>query len=619
MTNGSIGVGCLRIGQIDADPTGCSLTYNGTISKLSPRAMNVLIYLAQRPTQAITHEELLTTFWRGSLSTNAVHKCVAELRQVLNELGDNHTQIETVPKRGYRLIADVSHIREPTLGSHAVFVSVGLRTVLLKPIDGRRFSTEVRHALARVFEELTSRLRQFSGASMRFQNVADDRIPADLSNQFDPDYVIEFHVDRMDDRYVVRATLSPTTAGSPSQDEQMEFVAGDRAGELTEFVVRIVEDLAVLLDEEHLQRMSKWGTRNIRAYLLAREGDSFQRGQSKKSLVHAEESFRAALVHDPLFPYAYDSLTGVYESMADFADSSDSRELVRRKLQDLLREASVKPLGSPLIAQIERQYQWMSAFSGFDQERIWSEELTKNPHSYAALNAYAHLLIGANLLDESERYIARSIASCEDPITREVIEHAQADVTAARGDVERTIEIAKNMVKRFPDHTFSLYALVRDLAKLGRFAEAHSYLARLASSAPAWGKAAELVLLTRRGDIRLESQALKSAFDDPQVSNATRGVVCFVLGDIEGGASWWRKIEPAFLRLQWMSLPTQEWDWASGVVADPRYNALLDELDLGKRWRVYMREQATKLAPTTQIEVTTPLPLQMRRAGSAVD
>ena len=111
MTNGATGVANRRIGRIDVDPLGCSLSCNGTIAKLSPRAMNVLTYFIDHRQRTVTHEELLDAFWRGAISsTNAVHKCVSELRHALADLGDDQVRIETVPKRGYRLVAPIEQL-----------------------------------------------------------------------------------------------------------------------------------------------------------------------------------------------------------------------------------------------------------------------------------------------------------------------------------------------------------------------------------------------------------------------------------------------------------------------------------------------------------------------------
>lgn len=100
-----------RVGEWVVDPKGRTVARQGTSTRLSPRAIEVLVYLAQRPGATITHEELLAEFWRGAISNpNAVHKIVNELRRALESAPEPTRYIETVPKRGYRLVAVVQPI-----------------------------------------------------------------------------------------------------------------------------------------------------------------------------------------------------------------------------------------------------------------------------------------------------------------------------------------------------------------------------------------------------------------------------------------------------------------------------------------------------------------------------
>jgi DNA-binding winged helix-turn-helix (wHTH) protein len=81
--------------------------------RISPLAMDVLIYLVAQSGGCATHAGLLRALWRGSLtSTNAVHKCIAELRRAFGDDPRAPSYIETIPKRGYRLIAPVRRLEE---------------------------------------------------------------------------------------------------------------------------------------------------------------------------------------------------------------------------------------------------------------------------------------------------------------------------------------------------------------------------------------------------------------------------------------------------------------------------------------------------------------------------
>lgn len=78
--------------------------------RLENRVMAVLAYLAQRPGQPVMREEIEQAVWgQAVVGYDALTRCIARLRK---ELGDDPKQpvyIETIPKKGYRLIAPVSN------------------------------------------------------------------------------------------------------------------------------------------------------------------------------------------------------------------------------------------------------------------------------------------------------------------------------------------------------------------------------------------------------------------------------------------------------------------------------------------------------------------------------
>src|SRR4030095_15928569 len=55
-----------RIGVWDVDPRGCTLSCAGAVTKLAPRAMDVLVYLASRPGETVSHAEVLWAVLRGA-------------------------------------------------------------------------------------------------------------------------------------------------------------------------------------------------------------------------------------------------------------------------------------------------------------------------------------------------------------------------------------------------------------------------------------------------------------------------------------------------------------------------------------------------------------------------
>ena len=98
-----------RIGDWLADPTLDELHRADERVKVEPRAMRVLVHLAQRPGQVVSADELLEAVWPGLVvGQNSVYQTIAQLRRIFADDADAPQYIATVPRRGYRLIATVA-------------------------------------------------------------------------------------------------------------------------------------------------------------------------------------------------------------------------------------------------------------------------------------------------------------------------------------------------------------------------------------------------------------------------------------------------------------------------------------------------------------------------------
>ena len=97
------------------------MTRDGETINLEPRVMAVLAYLAARPGSLVTRQELDEAIWSGMVvSYDALTGAVQKLRKAF---GDNPRQprvIETLSKKGYRLLAPVEPLEEPD--SHAITI-----------------------------------------------------------------------------------------------------------------------------------------------------------------------------------------------------------------------------------------------------------------------------------------------------------------------------------------------------------------------------------------------------------------------------------------------------------------------------------------------------------------
>lgn len=74
--------------------------------KIERRAMEALIVFAERVGQVVKKDELIAEVWgRVAVSDHSVAMVVSQLRRVLNDDAKSPRYIETITKRGYRMIA----------------------------------------------------------------------------------------------------------------------------------------------------------------------------------------------------------------------------------------------------------------------------------------------------------------------------------------------------------------------------------------------------------------------------------------------------------------------------------------------------------------------------------
>ena len=70
--------------------------------------MEALLCLAARPGEIVTREEIAERAWGvSSVSDEALTHCISELRHALGDSAAHPTCVQTIPKRGYRLVAEV--------------------------------------------------------------------------------------------------------------------------------------------------------------------------------------------------------------------------------------------------------------------------------------------------------------------------------------------------------------------------------------------------------------------------------------------------------------------------------------------------------------------------------
>ena len=94
------------LGDWQVSPLSNSIQHAGKNKQLEPKAMDVLIYLCSKKGELVSSDELLNHCWKNiEVGDNPLHKTITQLRKALGDKASAPQYIETIRKRGYRIIA----------------------------------------------------------------------------------------------------------------------------------------------------------------------------------------------------------------------------------------------------------------------------------------------------------------------------------------------------------------------------------------------------------------------------------------------------------------------------------------------------------------------------------
>ncbi len=344
--------------------------------------MNVLVQLAENSGDVVLRDDIVEKVWEGRpVSDDGLSRCIRELRKVLDDDARDPKFIETVPKRGYRLIPDAepleeaedssAHSRRPSRLAMVVAAGVALligvlvflgipgapedreigqgseatrQTLAVLPLVSRSIDPEDAFIADGLHDDLLTQLAQvdawnvISRTSVERFRGTESSVP-EIAARLEATLILEGGVQRSGDRVRINVQLI-----DPSGDSHVWAETYDR--ELTvenlfevqsEIVDSIVDELIVALDAE--QSGTKTApTTNFEAYSEYVKGRRLVRTESVTSLNAAIDHFRRAIEIDDQYAEAHAALADAYLSLATYFHGGMQAE-------------EAVPLSEPLIAR----------------------------------------------------------------------------------------------------------------------------------------------------------------------------------------------------------------------------------------------------------------------------
>jgi len=303
-------------------PTTNRMSLGGETVKLEPKVMEVLVFLADRQGQTVTRDELVGAVWGGTVvSDDAVTNAIIKLRRAFGEEARSSAIIETIPKRGYRLVAGVKLPAEgetargpETLPADPVADSSQHRTTrpTIAVLAFRNLSDDAAQEYFSdgIAEDITTALSntgwydvtvRHSAFSYKGKAIDVRQVGRELGVQ----YILEGSVRRVGDKLRVTADLIETASGRHIWGNRYDGTLADVfdfQDQITQTIVGTVEGMFQRAEGE---RVSQKRPESMEAYEHLLRGLAYMNRLTPEDTQTALQYFHGAIEKDPGYGRAY--------------------------------------------------------------------------------------------------------------------------------------------------------------------------------------------------------------------------------------------------------------------------------------------------------------------------
>jgi DNA-binding winged helix-turn-helix (wHTH) protein/TolB-like protein/cytochrome c-type biogenesis protein CcmH/NrfG len=345
----------LQIGEWWADRTTNELGRGTETVRIEPKVMEVLIALAARAGRAVSREELLAAVWPGVVvGDEALTQSVIKLRRALGDNPKAPVYIETISKRGYRLIAPVNGAGAAAaplpkrrwwmwggVAAAAIAVAAWFHgqeerplplpeafdalTVTVLPFETVGAGQEHDYLARGIGSDLMTDLSRLSG--LRLISSSGDRAAGGTR------YVVSGSVQREAANLRINVRLIDARTGEQLWTQRFERPFGDLFAIQNEISRSLAEQLPGKIGDAERQRLAKRYTFSPQAY------DHFLRGQALFLVRRTQDNrearalFAKAIELDPKFARAYAALAMTHAMEYRYQSSAESSAPLKRALE----------------------------------------------------------------------------------------------------------------------------------------------------------------------------------------------------------------------------------------------------------------------------------------------
>jgi TolB-like protein/Tfp pilus assembly protein PilF len=299
----------VRFGDFELDQSiGELRKEGGTKIRLQEQPLQILRILLERPGKIITREELREKIWPSDTFVDfdhGINNAIKRLREALGDTAEMPRYVETLPRRGYRFIANLQvEIPVPSR------VIESLAVLPLENLSGdpgqEYFADGLTEALITTLAKIRALRVVSRTTAMHYKGV--HRPLPQLACELGVDAFVEGSVLRSGERVRISAQLIDAKTDSHLWAESYERDLRDVLTLQSEVAGAIAREIQITLTPQERTQLAPKGRVNPEAYVAYLKGRYYWNKRTPDAATKAAEYLQRAIEKDPTYAAAYASL-----------------------------------------------------------------------------------------------------------------------------------------------------------------------------------------------------------------------------------------------------------------------------------------------------------------------
>jgi TolB-like protein len=385
--------GCvLRFGPFEFETRNSVLRKAGKLVQLQPQPAKILGLLISRPAEIVTREELRDEIWGHDTFVDFEHNLnfgVRQIRAALSDRADKPRFVETLPRRGYRFIADIEQVQSNS--------SDRIKSLAVLPLENLSRNPEHEYFADGVTDELITQLakikdlRVISRTSVQPFKRIRKPLP-EIARRLNVDAVVEGTVLRQGNRVRIAAQLIHARNERHLWAESYERALDDVLKLQADVTHDIAKQILVTLGAEQKSPLRSARRVDPAAYECYLRGRYFWNKRREDNIQRAKEYFEQAIEKEPGYALAYSGLADTYfyrgytfgrMAPKEAMPKARAAALKGLELDDSLAECHV----SLALVRLFFDWDWTGAECEFKKALELNRNYASTHHTYSALLA----------------------------------------------------------------------------------------------------------------------------------------------------------------------------------------------------------------------------------------